>query len=98
MSIPPFLGNVGIIKVVSVFLFWALEVQFFVPKSGHFCQKCPFQEPKNGTLGARTNSETTFISPTLPNNGGIDIYFERISLLSNILDDFLFQVFRVIFG
>ena len=94
MSIPPFLGDVGLMKVVSVFRFGRWKSHFFVPKSEHFCQKCPFSSPKKWHIGwPNESSETTFISQTSPKNGGIDICFEQLSLLSKILDDFKFQAF-----
>ena len=91
-SIPSFLGDVWLIKVLSEFLFGHSKCHFFVPKSEHFCQKCPFSSPKKWHIGwPNESSETTFISQTSPKNGGIDICFEQLSLLSKILDDFKFQ-------
>ena len=38
----PFLGNVGLIKVVSEIFFGHPKYRFWPRKDGHFCQKCPY--------------------------------------------------------
>ena len=53
-SIPSILGDVGLIKVVSVFLFGHSKCHFFVPKSGQFGKSAPLYVPKNGILDAGT--------------------------------------------
>ena len=52
-AIPSFLGEVGLIKVVSEFLFGHSKCYFFVPKSGQFGKSAHFCVPKNGISGAR---------------------------------------------
>ena len=52
-AIPSFLGDVGLIKVVSEFSFGHPKWHFWAHKDGHFRQKDIYL-PKNGTSGART--------------------------------------------
>ena len=40
-AIPSFLGDVGLIKVVSEFSSGHPKCHFWARKDGHFCQKCP---------------------------------------------------------
>ena len=49
--IPSFLGDVGLIKVVSEFSSGHRKCHFWALKDGYFCQKCP---QKNGTSDAGT--------------------------------------------
>ena len=53
-SIPSFLGDVWLIKVLSEFLFGHSKCHFFVPKSGQSGKSAHFCVPKNGILGAGT--------------------------------------------
>ena len=53
-SIPSFLGDVWLIKVLSEFLFGHSKCHFFVPKSGQLGKSAHFCVPKNGILGAGT--------------------------------------------
>ena len=94
MSIPPFLGDVWLIKVVSELSFGHPMCHFLGLENGHFWQKCSLLGTKKWDF-ERPNlkTETTFISPTSPKNGGKDICFQQLSLLSKILDDFKFWTF-----
>ena len=50
------------------------KCHFWVPKYGHFCQKCPKLGDEKWHFRCPTeNSETTFISPTSPKNDGFHI-------------------------
>ena len=76
------MGDVGLIKVVSVFGYGRPKSHFRAPensKSAHF--HVPKNVAKNGTSGARTKHETTFISTTSPKNDGIAFGFKRVPLL-----------------
>ena len=91
MSIPPLLGDDGLIKVVSEFSFGHPKNHFWALENGHFWPKCSLLGTKKWDFEhPNLKTETTFISPTSPKNGGIDICFERLSLLSKILDDLKF--------
>ena len=66
-AIPTFLGNVGLKKVVLVFM---------------FRQSVHIRVQKSGTLGARTKkNKTTSISLTSPTNVGTAFVFKRLPLL-----------------
>ena len=70
-----------------------------MPVLGSCGKSAHFWVQKNGTSSAKIKkTETTFISPTSPKNGGIDICFEQLSLMSKILDNFKFKAFRGHFG
>ena len=74
--------DVGLIKVVSEFLFVHPKCHFLASKDGHFWQKCPYSGTKKWHFGCRNqNSETTFISPTSPKNDGIVFGFKCSPLL-----------------
>ena len=53
-SIPSFLGDVWLIKVLSEFLFRHPKCHFWARKNGHFCQTAHFWVQKYGTLSAQT--------------------------------------------
>ena len=92
-AIPSFLGDVGLIKVVSEFLWGHPKCHFWAPKDGHFCQKCPFSGTKKWHSGCpHKNSETTFISPTSPKNDGIAFCFKRLPLLEGFSANFFNSV------
>ena len=58
---PPFWGDVGVKKVVSVFRFGHSKTHFWAPKNGHFCQKCPFSGAQKWDFECpNPKSETTF--------------------------------------
>ena len=75
-AIPSFLGDVGLIKVVSEFLFEHPKCHFWARKDRH-----PFFSTKKFKFGCpNENSETTLISPTSPKNDGIAFCFTRLPL------------------
>ena len=81
-AIPSFLGDVGLIKVVSKFLFGHLKCHFWALKDGHYCWKCPsLRAQKWHYRCPNENLETTYISPTSPKNIGIAFGFKRFQLL-----------------
>ena len=81
-AIPSFLGDVGLIKVVSELLFGHPKCHFFVPEDGHFWQKCPSLRAQKWHFRCpNKSSETSFISPTSPKNDGIGFRFKRLPLL-----------------
>ena len=78
----PFLGDVGLIQVVSELSFGHPKCHFWARKGGHFWQKWPFSGTKNGTFWCQNkNSETTFISPISPKNDENDSSFRCWPLL-----------------
>jgi len=84
-AIPSFLGDVGLIKVVSEFSSGHPKCHFWAHKDGHFCQKCPYLGTKKWHFGCpNENSKTTFISPTSPKNDGIAYDFKRLPLLDGL--------------
>ena len=98
MSIPPFLGVVELIKVVSEFSFGHPKCHFWALENGHFWQKCSLLGTKKSDFECpNLKTETTFISPTSPKIGGIDICFDRLSLLSWPWDNFHFLSFLSFF-
>ena len=73
-AIPSFLGDVGLIKVVSKFLFEHPKCHFWARKDGHCCRKCPSLHAQKWHFGCPNgNSRTTFISPTSPKNDKITL-------------------------
>ena len=85
---PSFLGDVGLIKVVSEFSFGHPKCHFFVPEYGHFCQKCPYLRAQKWYFACpNENSETTFISPTSPKIDGFHLEIKVLSVLSGSWDD-----------
>ena len=93
-AIPSFLGDVGLIKVVSEFSFGHSKCHFSVPENGHFWQKWPSSGALKWHFGCpNKNSETTFISPTSPKIDGIAFRFKRVPLLEGYPANFKIQYF-----
>ena len=81
-AIISFLGNIGLIKVVSEFLFGDPKCHFWARNEGHYCRKCLSLHAQKWLFGCpNKNVETTFISPTSPKNDGISFGFKRCPLL-----------------
>ena len=75
-AIPSFLGDVGLIKVVSKFLFGHPKCHFWARKDGHHCRKCPSLCAQKWHFGCpNENLETIFISPTSPQKWWNCIWF-----------------------
>ena len=72
-----------------------------VKVKSNFGKSARFQVPKNGTLSAQIFKRTPKTPQNTPQNGGIDIWFMRLSLLGVFLADFgklcFIDRFRAIF-
>ena len=97
-AIPSFLGDVGLIKVVSEFSSGHPKCHFWARKDGHYCRKCPSLPAQKWLLGCpNKHLETTFISPTSPKNDGIAFSFKRFPLLDGASANLEIWYFSAIF-
>ena len=81
MSIPPFWGDVGV-KKWSPFLVAGAEVPFFGTQKRALLPKVPnFGYQKTLLWVPESKNGDHFLTPTSPQNGGIDVCSVRLSFL-----------------